>query len=243
MKLSEKLIEWTKEWFAVNDRKTAVIGISGGKDSAVVAAVLVHAIGKENVFGVLMPNGVQSDIADSLQVVNELGINHTTINIGTAYGALIDEISEQIVEPTSEAKINISPRLRMTTLYAVAQTLSQSQEAKACVVGTGNAAECYVGYFTKWGDGAHDLNLLRDLWVHEVLQVGDELGYFPNIIHKAPADGLSGSTDEQRLGVTYEEVYRVATNQEVSKEAKEKIDRLHRFAQHKLNPSAYFKNA
>ncbi len=240
MKLSEKLIKWTKEWFEENNRDTAVVGISGGKDSAVVAAVLVHAIGVENVFGVLMPNGVQSDISDSQQVVNELGIKHITVNVNDGYTGLLGEIEKQIGALSDGSKINTAPRLRMTTLYAVAQTLAERDGKKSCVVGTGNAAECYVGYFTKWGDGAHDVNLLKDLWVHEVIQVGDELGYFPNVIHKAPADGLSGSTDEVRLGVTYEQVYKVATGQDVETEAKEKIERLNKIAQHKLCAVPYF---
>ncbi len=241
MRLSEKLIEWTKNWFTQNGLKTAVVGISGGKDSAVVAAVLAHAIGKENVVGVLMPNGVQSDISDSIQVVEELGIKNFTINLQKAYDSLLQEVESQIGELSGGTKINSAPRLRMNILYSVAQTLSERDGAKACVVGTGNASECYVGYFTKWGDGGHDVNLLKDLWVHEVLQVGDELGYFPNIIHKAPSDGLSGSTDEEKLGVTYEQVYRVATGEKVDSEAKEKIDRLHKIAKHKIDPIPYFK--
>ncbi len=240
MKLSEKIIEWTKNWFKDNDRKTAVLGISGGKDSAVVAAVLVHALGAENVFGVLMPNGIQNDISDSEQVVKELGIRSITVNINNAYSGLLDEISSKVGELTCEAKINSAPRLRMTTLYAVAQTLSERDGAKACVVGTGNASECYVGYFTKWGDGAHDVNLLKDLWVDEVKQIGDELGYFPNIVHKAPTDGLSGSTDEAKLGVTYDEIYKFAHGEEVSQEAKERIEKLHKIANHKVNPVPYF---
>ncbi len=241
MKLSEKLIGWTKEWFAQNGLKTAVIGISGGKDSAVVAAVLVHAIGRENVVGVLMPNGEQSDISDSQQVVQELGIRNITVNIKDSYNNLLGEIESQIGEVSKGARINTAPRLRMATLYAVAQTLSENENGRACVVGTGNAGEGFVGYCTKWGDMAHDVNLLKDLWVHEVLQVGDELGYFPNIIHKAPADGLTGSTDEEKLGVTYNDIYRVATGQEISEETRAKVEQLHSSARHKLNPIPYFK--
>ncbi len=242
MKLSEKLIKWTRNWFEENNRDTAVVGISGGKDSAVVAAVLVHAIGAENVFGVLMPNGVQSDISDSEQVVKELGIKSITVNINAGYTGILNEISSHIGELSSDTKINAAPRMRMTTLYAVAQTLSERDGKKACVVGTGNASEGYVGYFTKWGDGAHDVNLLKDLWVHEVLQIGNELGYFPNIVHKAPTDGLSGSTDEAKLGVTYDEVYKVAVAEKVDEKSKERIDKLHNIAKHKVNPIPYFVN-
>ncbi len=241
MKLSERVINWTKEWFLENDRKTAVVGISGGKDSAVVAAILVHALGAENVFAVLMPNGEQSDISDSKQVVEELGIRNITVNIKSSFDGLLSEIKSHLGELSNEASINTAPRIRMSTLYAVAQTLSERDGAKACVVGTGNASEGYVGYCTKWGDMAHDVNLLKDLWVHEVIEIGDELGYFPNIIHKAPADGLSGSTDEEKLGVSYEEVYKTVVGEEVSEKSRARIETLHKLAKHKLNPIPYFK--
>ncbi len=241
MKLSERIIEWIKNWFDENGRKTAVLGISGGKDSAVVAGLLVRAIGAENVVGVMMPNGMQSDIEDSKKVVDELKIRSITVNINEGYTGIIDEIETQIGQLSKEAKINTAPRMRMTTLYAVAQTLSDTQDARACVVGTGNAGEAYVGFCTKWGDTGHDINPLRDLWVHEVLQVGDELGYFPEIVHKMPHDGLGLVGDEEKLGVTYNDIYKVATGIEVEDHIKKRVDQLHKYATHKLNPIPYFK--
>lgn len=237
-KLSEFVIEKTREWFRENGRETAVIGISGGKDSAVVAAICKEALGAENVFGVLMPDGIQKDINDSMQVVNELDIPYTIIDIGPACNAIRSSLetphpSEDMdFKLTTEAAINIPPRVRMTYLYAVAQSLNR----KAVVVGTSNAAEIYVGYSTKWGDSASDFNPIGNLWVHQVLQIGDELGYFPNIIHKAPADGLCGSTDEERLGFRYDEVYLYATHEHVEAEAAEKIRQRHEMSRHKWKP-------
>lgn len=233
MKLSEQVIEWTRKWFEDNGRKTAVLGISGGKDSAVVAAILAKAIGPENVIGVLMPNGVQHDMDDSYRVVKELGIKHTVVNIYGAYRA----ITRDIVGGVSEAAaINIAPRVRMTVLYAIAQTAE-----KGCVVGTGNKAEAYVGYTTKWGDSACDMNPIKDLWVHEVIQVGDELGFFPDIVHKVPSDGLCGKTDEESLGFSYDDVAAfVAGTRMVPENIQKAIMLRHKGAIHKIKPIPYF---
>ena len=250
MKLSEQVIGWTRDTFAAMGRDTAVLGISGGKDSAVVAAILAKAIGAENVFGVMMPNGEQKDIADSQQVIAALGINGLLVNIADQYEASVRPA--QLVSPAPdcsmeggelapgvESKINVAPRLRMTKLYEIAQSLGEYGR-KACVVGTGNKAEGYVGYCTKWGDMACDLNPIKDLWVHEVLQVGDELGYFPDIVHKAPDDGLSGKTDEERLGFRYEDVYRFVEGGEVSAEVRTMIEARHKANLHKQKPIPFF---
>jgi NAD+ synthetase len=251
MKLSEQVITWTRDTFAAMGRDTAVLGISGGKDSAVVAAILAHAIGAENVFGVMMPNGEQRDIADSEQVIAALGINGLLVNIADQYEAAVRPallvspathcpVSAVALLPAEEAKINVAPRLRMTKLYEIAQTLA-THGRKACVVGTGNRAENYVGYCTKWGDMACDLNPIKGLWVHEVLQVGDELGYFPHIVHKAPDDGLSGKTDEERLGFSYDAVYQfVEGGEPLLDEVRTMIEARHRANLHKQTPIPYF---
>lgn len=205
--LSARVVEWTRDWFGRNDRKTAVIGISGGKDSAVVAGICTEALGAGHVVGVMMPNGEQADIGDSRTVVSELGIRYGMADIKPAYDAILDCVEQVLGVPISEnARVNVAPRLRMTLLYAVTQTLSDREQAKACVVGTGNKAEAMVGYTTKGGDNLSDMNPIGNLWVDEVLQVGDELGRYPGVIHKAPADGLCGKTDEERLGFTYGQV-------------------------------------
>lgn len=238
MSLSEQVVNWTREWFREAGRTTAVLGISGGKDSAVVAAILTEALGAGHVVGVMMPNGTQKDIADARQVVSELGICGMTVNVGDAYQSLCAAIGA--VSP--EAAINLAPRLRMSVLYAVAQSLSVDG-VHACVVGTGNKAERYVGYTTKWGDGACDVNPIQDLWVHEVVRVGEELGYFPNIVHKSPDDGLCGQTDEEKLGFSYQDVARAAQGDPtLSPELARRIQAKHLAALHKLVPIPCFQH-
>lgn len=236
-KLSEQIVEWLRSWFEENGRKTAVIGISGGKDSAVVAALCVRALGPENVFGVLMPNGEQPDIADAKQVVEELGIRHAVVNIHDAYIAVSGATMQALCDfPSQGASINIQPRVRMTVLYAIAQTLSERDGAHACVVGTGNFSEAMVGYTTKWGDAACDVDPIGNLWVEEVIQVGDELGYYPNIIHKTPSDGLCGRTDEDNLGFTYAQVRAFFEAPDtLSEDVKEAIQKRYIASAHKRN--------
>lgn len=238
MKLSEKIIQWIQQWFNHNRMKTAVIGISGGKDSAVVAALCKEALGAKQVVGIMMPNGEQADISDSQQVIDELGIVAGTANIAPVYEAMLRCVEDAIGKPASEgAKINIAPRLRMTLLYAVAQTISEVDEAQACVVGTGNRGEAEIGYTTKYGDAASDVNPIRNVWTDEVIQVGDEMGYFPNIVHKTPADGLCGKSDEDRLGFSYDDVKAVFDgHKSVSEEIVQKIMRAHRTSAHKRDP-------
>lgn len=243
MLLSQKVIQWIQGWFSGNQRKTAVIGISGGKDSAVVAGLCKEALGAQQVVGIMMPNGEQKDISDSKQVISQLGISSGLANIQPAYEAILKCVEDAIGMPASEgAKINIAPRLRMTLLYAVAQTLSETNRAKACVVGTGNRGEAEVGYTTKFGDSASDMNPIRNLWVDEVLQIGDELGYFPEIIHKAPSDGLCGKSDEERLGFSYDDVKAAFTGETAKIEADklEKILAAHRVSGHKRDPIASY---
>ena len=195
----EKVIEWIREYFSENGRNcSAVIGISGGKDSSVAAALCVEALGKERVVGVLMPNGEQSDIRDSSQLVEHLGIDYRLVNIGEAVSALTAQL-KGIMQVSDQTRINLLPRIRMATLYAVAQSLPSGGR----VVNTCNYSEDYVGYSTKYGDSAGDFSPLGKLMVHEVVQLGHELGLPMNLVEKAPSDGLCGKTDEDNLGFTY----------------------------------------
>ncbi len=195
----ENIIKWISDYFKNQPgAKGAIIGISGGKDSSIVATLLVKALGKERVFGVLMPNGIQKDIADSLRVVDILGISHKIVNIEKAYNGLLEGISEDNL--SVDAKINIPPRLRMTTLYAI----GSSMHYRVC--GTGNKSEGFVGYTTKWGDNAYDFNPIGDLTTEEVIALGDILGLPYELVHKTPSDGLSGKSDEEKLGFTYKQI-------------------------------------
>ena len=225
------IVAWIREWFEENGPKaSAVIGISGGKDSSICAALLVKALGKERVVGVLMPDGEQSDISDSFQLVEHLGLKHYVINIGPATAALKDMLSQQI-ELSSDTRINIPPRIRMTTLYAVAQSLPNGGR----VANTCNRSEDYIGYSTKYGDAAGDFAILADFTVSEVLQIGDALGIPKNLVRKAPSDGLSGMTDEDKIGFTYAVLDRyILEGVCEDEETRKKIDRMHVLNLHKL---------
>jgi len=223
----KNIINWIREYFkAQPNAKGAIIGISGGKDSSVAAKLLVEALGKERVFGVLMPNGVQKDIDDSLRVVDILGIDYKIVNIEKAYNGLLEEIQENSL--SIDAKINIPPRLRMTTLYA----LGANMHYRVC--GTGNKSEGFVGYTTKWGDNAFDFNPIGDLTTEEVIAVGDALGLPHELVHKAPNDGLSGQYDEEKLGFSYQQINEYIENGSCGdKEIDEKIKLKHEYNEHK----------
>lgn len=228
----ESIVSWIQEWFNSNGPKAnAVIGISGGKDSSIVAALLVKAIGKERVVGVMMPNGEQKDISDSKKLVEYLGIKNYTVNIKDAFEGEINALKAAGVEPGKDAIINTPPRLRMATLYAIAQSLPEGGR----VANTCNASEDYVGYSTKYGDAAGDFSPCADYVVSEMLQIGDELGLPSDLIHKTPSDGLSGMSDEDKLGFTYAVLDKYIRTGEIEDQAtKEKIDRLHVLNLHKL---------
>lgn len=240
--MKESIIQWIKDWFDTqsNNAEGIVIGISGGKDSTVVAKLCVEAIGKERVFGVLMPNGEQKDIADSKRVCDLLGIRYIVVNISDIYYDFIRNISSEeitlntedrnVVFLSDEAKVNICPRIRMTTLYAIAQTKNYR------VAGTGNATERVLGYFTKWGDGACDFNPLGFLTCTEVIRLGLDLGLPEDLINKAPSDGLTGKTDEEQFGYSYKEIDEVLLEKVDNGEIYEFIQKLYDKNEHKIQP-------
>lgn len=234
--VKEKMIIWIKEYMKDSKGKGVVIGISGGKDSTVVASLLVEALGKDNVMGVLMPNGVQKDISDSYKVVKHLGINYTVVNIHSAYTEIIDAIKIG-KELSNQSKINISPRLRMTVLYAISSSLGYR------VAGTGNKSEHLVGYSTKWGDTGVDFNLLADLTTDEVIALGDELDLPYDLVHKIPADGLGDKTDEETLGISYESINKyIKDGTSGDKEIDKKIEKLYEYNRHKYIEVPMFVN-
>lgn len=194
----ESIVNFIKAYFNKANMKTAVIGISGGKDSTVTAKLLVDALGKENVFGVLMPNGVQFDINDSKKVVELLGIRWTEMNIKDIYNEFIWNLR---LFDSKQMRINLAPRIRMTTLYAVAQGIGD-----ALVINTCNFCEDVVGYSTRYGDNAGDIAPLKFLTVSEVVMLGDYLGLPYELTHKTPSDGLCGKSDEDNLGVSYDDI-------------------------------------
>ena len=230
-KVTKDVIEWVRDWFEVNGPGcNAVIGISGGKDSSVTAAVCAAALGSERVIGVMMPNGVQPDIGYSEKLIEHLGIRSYTVNIHDAYMALSREAEAAIGgELSRQTVINMAPRIRMTALYAVSQSMN-GRVANTC-----NLSEDWVGYSTRWGDSVGDFSPLAKLTVHEVIEVGRYLGLPDFIVDKAPSDGLTGLTDEDNLGFTYETLDRyIRTGVCIPEEKKELIDRKHRMNLFKL---------
>lgn len=195
------IVDHIRHYFAANgkDNTKAVIGISGGKDSTVAAALLVRALGPERVIGVMMPQGNQKDIGDAKRVCEVLKIPNYTINIGYTCTALYEDFMNNTdLNVTEQIQTNTPARIRMTTLYMVAAAVGGR------VINTGNRSEFYVGYTTKYGDLAGDYAILRDYCVEEVYAIGDALTELPrDLVHKDPADGMSGKTDEDNMGFTY----------------------------------------
>ncbi len=222
-KVTHDVIAWIRDWFERNGKGcNAIIGISGGKDSSVAAALCVAALGKERVLGVLMPNGEQADIDMSLLLCEHLGIAYYTVNIHDAYEALLASVTQAIGEPSKDTVINLAPRIRMSTLYAVCQSRNGR------VVNTCNLSEDWVGYSTRYGDSAGDFSPMSMLCVREVKEIGRYLGLPECLIEKVPIDGLCGQTDEEKLGFTYETLDRYIREGEIDDpETKARIDRLY----------------
>ncbi len=198
-KVKEDVVQWIRMFFEKSGPGcNAVVGISGGKDSSVVAALCVEALGKDRVIGVLMPRGEQFDIDMSYLLVNHLGIKHFTVNIGAAVDGVLNSMSEAGVEIQEQTKINLPARIRMSTVYAVSQSMN-GRVANTC-----NLSEDWVGYATRYGDGAGDFSPLSHLTVTEVRALGRELGLPDVLVNKVPIDGLTDKTDEDNLGFTYD---------------------------------------
>lgn len=222
------IVPWIQKWFDENGPDcNAIVGISGGKDSAVVAALCCEALGKDRVIGIKMPNGNQKDIEDANKVINHLGIRSYEVNIGNICNTIIAEVENNLPKTSEQTVINVPPRVRMTILYAFAQSLN-GRVANTC-----NASETFVGYETLYGDAAGDFAPLKNLTYVEVVGLGSALGLPADIVYKTPADGLTDKTDEDNLGVSYYEIDAVLNGIEhhfldhpISQETIDKIEKL-----------------
>lgn len=229
---AEKAINWIKEYVEKTGAKGVVVGNSGGKDSAVVIAMATKALSNKNVITVAMPcNSIIEDLEDARMVAEKFDVKFLSVELTNCYNNFENSINKTLknidLELNTDSKINIKPRMRMTTLYAIAQSLGY------LVIGTGNLCERMVGYTTKWGDSASDLNPIANFTVEEVLTIGKYLGVPEKIINKAPNDGLGGKTDEEKMGITYKQIEEYIETGKTDEEAMENIKYRNEISRHK----------
>ncbi len=242
-KVKDEIVAFLRDYFEMSHCHGAVLGISGGKDSAVVAALLCEALGPENVVGLTMPcHSKERDAADARLVAEHFGFELRNIDLTETFDSFVKEVCAGAPATEEERKnsdINLKPRLRMATCYYMAALLS-AQRGKTYLVPTnGNACERYVGYFTKGGDNIGDFSPIGELSVEEVIAVGEVLGVPERVIHRPPDDGLSGMTDEEKMGVRYADITRVMRGEEVPEEIRQKIQKMHDGSRHKFEMPTY----
>ena len=236
-RIVEKLIEWIKEYVKSAKADGIVIGMSGGKDSTIVGKLCAEALGKENVYGLILPNGEMSDIDDAKRACEVIGMKYSVINIDTAYNSIIENVKNNLngKNLSDITTINTAPRLRMTTLYAYAGSLNY------LVVNTSNLSETMVGYSTKWGDNVGDLAPVANFTKSEVCEIGLMFGLPKDLVEKIPSDGLSGKSDEEKLGFSYDELDEYIRTGKKGKNFAV-IERKHKIAGHKIKPIPKFEN-
>lgn len=240
-KVTDDLILWIKDQLELSGGNKIILGISGGKDSSVAAALCALAIGKENVYGVLMPDGIQQDIEYAHTLVDTIGINKITLNIENITSAFKDLLDQSIDENfisgiTKQTSLNLPPRVRMTLVHALSQSIDNAR-----VVNTGNLSEKWIGYTTVYGDNTGAFAPLAGLTSDEVMDLGIYLGLPDFLAFKAPSDGLTGKTDEDVIGFTYKVLNKyIRTGEIEDQEIKEKIDHLHKINKFKFSPIPCF---
>ena len=244
-KVTNEIIDFIRTYYKENNLKGAVIGISGGKDSGVVAGLFSKALGSENVVGIWMPcHSKEVDYKNAKLVSEKFGFKLLEHDLTDTYENYVKQIKENnnvIDSDLIDSNINIKPRLRMMTLYYYAAMLSRKNKEGYIVPGTSNKCEIYVGYFTKGGDNVADIQVLADLSVEEVIEIGKYIGVPNEVVNKAPDDGLSGLTDEEKLGVKYSDIAAFLNNEKINKKKEKKIKNLHNKNLHKFNVPTYRK--
>lgn len=244
-KTTNEIIEFIREYYKKNNLKGAVIGISGGKDSGVVAGLFSKALGPENVIGIWMPcHSKEEDKRNAKLVSKKFGFELLEYDLTNIYEVYIKQIKDSNnVEDNDlyDSNLNIKPRLRMMTLYYYAAMFSHLKKGTYIVPGTSNKCELYVGYFTKGGDSVSDIQVLTDLTVDEVISIGEYIEVPTEVVRKAPDDGLSNQTDEEKLGVKYSDIAKVINHEKLNEKELNKIEKLHNNNLHKFNIPTYKK--
>lgn len=238
-----KIIDFIRDYFNKNNLYGVVIGISGGKDSAVSAGLFCEALGASRVIGVTMPcHSKDEDREDAKLVSDKYGFKLINMDITSTFDSLVNEAEklDDFVD-SEDANINLKPRLRMSTLYYIAQMYSKVYNKTFIVCGNGNKSEEFVGYFTKGGDSVSDIKLLSDLFVDEVIEIGKEIEVPDKVLFKTPSDGLSGQSDEDKLGFSYADVKKVVLGEEIDSNIREMIMKKHEANSHKFNIPTYMK--
>ena len=243
VKETERIVEFVRDYYRKNNLKGAVLGISGGKDSGVVAGIMCKALGPENVVGLTLPcHSKEADAADAKLVAEKFGFELLNIDLTNVFDAFRTEalkLGDFTDEELKNSDINLKPRLRMASVYYMAALLSATRGGTYIVPGTSNACELYVGYFTKGGDSVYDIAPIYSLTVDEVIKVGEVLGVPEKVLYRTPDDGISGLSDEDKLGVKYADIGKVIRGEEVDENEKKKIEVLHKKAAHKFNIPVY----
>lgn len=243
-KIIDGLVDWINSSLGKSGGDSIVLGISGGKDSSVAAALCARAIGKENVYGVLLPKGKQKDISFAYELCEELGINHVEVpieGISEEFFYSLEELnSKNFIESISDrTKLNLLPRIRMTMLYAISQSIRNSR-----VINTGNLSERWIGYTTLYGDNTGTFAPLADFTSEEVIEIGRYLGLADKFVDKAPEDGLTGNTDEEVIGFTYSVLNRYIREGKIdNQETKDKIDSMHRGSRFKFETMPVYESS
>lgn len=234
---TKKLINFIREYYKKNNLGGCVLGISGGKDSAVVAAIMCEAIGRENVLGVTLPcHSKAEDKSDAKLVADTFGFGLINLDLTDTFDVFtkeIDKLGNFTSEDLKNSEINLKPRLRMASCYYLAALYSAIKGKTYIVAGTSNKCESYVGYFTKGGDSVHDIGVLTDYTVSEVIAIGEYLNVPEKVLYKVPSDGLSGLSDEDKLGVKYSDIEKYLSGTLEDEIVKGKIEKLHNNSLHK----------
>ena len=246
-KESEKIIKFIRKYYQDNNLGGAVLGISGGKDSAVVAALMVEALGSDNVVGLTLPcHSKEEDATLAKKISNHYGFklyNIDLTNVFDSFKEQIKKLGDFSEEETKNSDINVKPRFRMASCYYMAALLSALNNKTYLVCGTSNKCELFVGYFTKGGDSVHDISPIADLTVEEVIKIGEVLNVPKEVLYKTPSDGLSNQTDEEKLGVSYSNIAKyIIDPYSVEEKERVKIKKLHDSSRHKFNIPTYKKD-